>query len=508
MLLSNVVYPKWIEPLLTIDERIAARQKEYDKLAALEEKVDAAKRRYKTLASRAGSLDIRKVETEIRRELNTLIEKHDLQDQKVTPSRPSRDKKTGLGRMMITVTVKGTLQSAIGFLKDVAELPQVVRVENPALYPATKSRKKAGPAGVNLRVPITVLVPPRQRTAGIREDADLVTIESFVRHRNREYARIWQRRPFTEPMPLVANAGKDVSVEEGKPAKLIASATGGEGDYIFSWEPPEGLSDPTKMKPTLDTSMPETRVYMVRVTDAIGEIATDSVKVTIRKSRARPKTPEPKAKTGPAKVVDKRWKDRRYMQLCMALLSKTGRDRRAELMVYNKKLKQTSYYATGDEFNGGNLLFVHPRGGIVRRNNECFIYPIGGFLDAEIRLSDEVADIDYPDLKAIAEQVCVGPGDTQNEVGSASGSSEEDPGQPGAKLHAPGADRKVAKEAEVSLRRTGGKVHRGAAQPGRPQTEEEYARAQRDLKSRRAKKKSRRPLRRTKTEFGGGSGGS
>lgn len=50
MLLSNVVYPKWIEPLLTIDERIAARQKEYDKLAALEEKVDAAKRRYKTLA--------------------------------------------------------------------------------------------------------------------------------------------------------------------------------------------------------------------------------------------------------------------------------------------------------------------------------------------------------------------------------------------------------------------------------------------------------------------------
>ena len=75
-LVRGVVYPRWIHPLLTIDERIAERQKELDKLEAEDAAVQQARYEYKALVARVGSFEVGKVETEVRDRLNRLIEKH------------------------------------------------------------------------------------------------------------------------------------------------------------------------------------------------------------------------------------------------------------------------------------------------------------------------------------------------------------------------------------------------------------------------------------------------
>ena len=74
-LVRGVVYPTWIHPLLTIDERIAERRKALDVLEAQEAAVQQARHEYKVLVARVGSFDVGKVETEVRDRLNRLIER-------------------------------------------------------------------------------------------------------------------------------------------------------------------------------------------------------------------------------------------------------------------------------------------------------------------------------------------------------------------------------------------------------------------------------------------------
>jgi len=88
-LLAGVVYPRWIRPLLTLEERIAERQKVLDRLLAEDEAVQRARFEYKILVGRVGSFDAARVETNVRDRLNQLIERHRLTDAAVTPSRPA-----------------------------------------------------------------------------------------------------------------------------------------------------------------------------------------------------------------------------------------------------------------------------------------------------------------------------------------------------------------------------------------------------------------------------------
>jgi len=399
-LISSVVYPRWIEPKLQIDQRIADRQKEYDKLKALQDEVREAKKEYREYVLRVGSFDIGKVATAIRAQLNELIEKHKLQGANVSPSRPTEDRKTGLKKMSITVTAVGTLKSAVEFLKDVSELPQLLRVGNAAIYPASRSRKERSRDRMNMRVPIEVRVLPKQKIVGPIDEDELVQPESFVRHADQDYSLIWSMKPFTEPIPLRANAGRDVNRKQAQSARLNGTATGGDGEYDFKWDPEDGLSDATIANPTVDTSTAFTRIYTITVEDSSGETSTDPVAVTIRETtRGKPAEPEPE----PVQTTSvERWKDRKYMQLCMTLLHTMEAGRVSELMISNNRKKQTDYYTAGDQFDGGELVFVHPRGGVVRRNDEYFLYPIGTWLDQDIKLNAAAA-VDYPDLKKAAE---------------------------------------------------------------------------------------------------------
>ncbi len=407
-LIRGVVYPAWIQPLLTIDERIAERQKVLDVLEAREAAVQEARHEYKALVARVGSFEVGRVETDVRDRLNQLIEKHHLQDAAVSPSRPVEDRKTGLWATSISVSANGTLESTIGFLKDLTELPHLTRVGNPSLSPVSGGRKDSKKEIVSLRVPVDLLILPRHRLVGTIKDAELIQPDSHVRHQGREYGMIWDRKPFSEyvpPIPLRATVARSFNVLKGQPVVLDGGATGGDGEYTYSWSPTEGLNDPTSMRPTVDTSTPATTTYTLTVTDGSSNLAVAATTVTVREP---PPPPPPavvqqeKPTPPPPPPGPKRWPDARNMTIIMALLQTMGTDKLDEFMVYNKISRQTNYYKIGDEFDGGELVFVHQRGGVVRRNEDYFVYPIGVNLDQHVAAT---AAEEFPELKLVADKL-------------------------------------------------------------------------------------------------------
>ncbi|RME41283.1 MAG: hypothetical protein D6788_01560 [Planctomycetota bacterium] len=408
-LFANVVYPTWIEPALKIDQRIAARKRVYDKLKRLEDRVEKAAAAYRQLVLRTGSYDVGKVETDFRARLNALIERHHLDDATVSPGRPTQDRKTKIQRLQISVTAVGTLKDAIAFLRDAAELPHLVRMGNVSITPKRRTAKVKGPTPMNLRVPFELYVLPKHKLVKAIKEDEWDQPERYVRHEDRDYSRIWLRKPFTEPIPLRAEAGRDVRVRTGQRAALRGSATGGDRQYAYSWSPSEGLSDPSVANPTVDTSKARNQVYTLTVRDGSGETATDTVHVVVTEPPKPPavaKKPPPKKPTRskPATPVVNRWRDRKYMQLRMTLLQSARGKRTDEVMVFDNRKKTTHYYTVGDEFDGGTLVLVHPHGGIVRRKDGYFLYPIGEWLDRDIPAESEEAKA-FPLLLAAAERV-------------------------------------------------------------------------------------------------------
>jgi len=115
--------------------------------------------------------------------------------------------------------------------------------------------------------------------------------------------------------------------------------------------------------------------------------------------------PPPPMPKGP-----QRWKDPQTRQVRMALISSTPSERVSEVMVYNGKSKQPEYFAVGAEFDGGQLLFVHPTGAIVSRKDviakteDYFLYPIGSYCNEDIAAADARAG-EYPQLQLAATRL-------------------------------------------------------------------------------------------------------
>lgn len=411
---DRVVYPTWIVPLLTIDERISAKREELAKLEAVEDRVAAAKRRYKSWAERVGSFDEGKVETAIRAKFTQLIDKHRLADRNVSTTARTTDKQTDVARMLVTVKATGTLQQAVEFLRDVTETPQLTRIGNVKLNPlGTSSTRKVRPGDepMSLTVPVEVWVLPQQRLVGPLKEEEFTQPEKLARHEDRDYSAIWKANPFTEwvpPVPLVAQAGPPVNVKPGDRAQLVGTVRGGQEPYKYQWSPADALSDATALNPTVDTSSEFSRTYTLSVTDEMGTTVSDKVTANVKE---RPKkdlaigTPPP-----PPPPPPPGWPDARYMQLRMALVSSTPADRVSEVMVYNNKSHQAQYFAVGSEFDGGELLFVHPTGAVVRKKDaaakadEYLIYPIGTFCDGHIPATDPVA-VEFPELHLAATRL-------------------------------------------------------------------------------------------------------
>ncbi|MBL0034446.1 MAG: PKD domain-containing protein [Flavobacteriales bacterium] len=77
----------------------------------------------------------------------------------------------------------------------------------------------------------------------------------------------------------VANAGPDMMVCAGTAATLSGSASGGGGNYTYSWSPITGLSNPAIAAPTV--TIATTTTFTLTVTDGGGCIGTDQVTLTV-----------------------------------------------------------------------------------------------------------------------------------------------------------------------------------------------------------------------------------
>ena len=83
---------------------------------------------------------------------------------------------------------------------------------------------------------------------------------------------------------LIANAGENVTIDEGESTTVGGSptASGGTPDYEYNWTPSTGLNNPNIANPVASPDV--TTTYAVAVTDAIGCQNSDSVTVTVGES--------------------------------------------------------------------------------------------------------------------------------------------------------------------------------------------------------------------------------
>ncbi len=413
LIIDRYVYPEWVEPLVTMDERIVAREADLAKLQALKARVDVSRRRYRDLVGRTGTFDTSLVETDVRDRIDKLIDKYKLEDRNVSPSRWAADKKTKLKRCRVTVKVNGSLQSAIAFLADISELPHLMRVGNVKMRPdnTIKRKNKKKKDYVSVTVPLDLWVLPKNRVVGIIHPEDLEQPASVVRHQvDRNYAPLWEGRMFWEyvkPKPLVVQAGRDIRQKPNKRAIYLKGVViGGDGDYTCAWTPSLRLRDPDKLKTKIDLTQEFEEEYTLTCVDGEGESKEDTVLVTVvAPKEVVVKKPPPKRNPPPVKKERREeWKEGKYMQMLAALCTETSDGQMDQVMIYHNRKKTTNYYGIGDDFDGGKLVYVHPTGGLVRWKNDLYIYPIGEWLNAETKLggADDVVSAEYPQLGTAA----------------------------------------------------------------------------------------------------------
>jgi len=87
-----------------------------------------------------------------------------------------------------------------------------------------------------------------------------------------------------QSLPLIANAGNDVTLITGNSVVLGSdpSAANGYGDYLYLWSPAVGLDDPTSANPLASPTI--TTTYLLTVTDLQSCSVQDEVIVTIQAS--------------------------------------------------------------------------------------------------------------------------------------------------------------------------------------------------------------------------------
>jgi hypothetical protein len=333
LVVMNQVYPKYIQPLLTIDEeneRLAAKLAD---LEAQEERLNQARFDYRDYVFRVGSFDPDRVQNRVKKQLDELLLSHDIVDGIVSPPRKANlDKKSQISRLTFAVTGEGTLKQVVELLKDISQLPYLLAVNNPKLAPAGRSTKDRDRDAISLNCTIEVLVLPQQKMLGRRlTEEDLRQPAQFVRYQRSDYSDIWARQPFLEHKEVVR------------------------------------APDPPPVRTPVKTE---------------------------------PKDPPPPPPPPPP--PDKRWRDRDQYQLTMALLMSDGASKYDEVMLYNSRSKENRYIRVGEDFDGGDLLFVHQRGVLVGREGERFVYPIGEPLSAPIGVADAA---DYPELQLASQRL-------------------------------------------------------------------------------------------------------
>ncbi len=330
MAFSKIVYPTWIEPLMHIDEEIAALEEEKGDLEVFDEKFGDAQSDYRAFAARYGTVMPLKVQNTVKGRLDKLLGDKGLRNAVVTsPPRPHVDHKTKLASLKFHLEGEGTLQRIMETLRDIERLPYVLQVVNPKIARASSNRREKYADKMRLTTDIVFKVmPPHKMLDRPLSEARLarITPDIPVRHLRDDYSSIWERKPFSPPPP-----------------KRVAIIT-----------PPQ-IEDP-----------PE---------------------------RGDPLPPPPPSK---------RWKDARDYQVTVTSVVYHGARADKEVLLSNSRRKNTKYVGVGQDFDGGTLIQVHPRGVIVGREDGVFVYPIGEKLDRPIKLAEAS---EYPRLQEAFERL-------------------------------------------------------------------------------------------------------
>lgn len=202
---SKTVYSWWIKPLFTIAEDIKALQVKADEADEFDLGYRRARWEYEKLVSRVGAMQVGALKGDLHRRLEELAHKHHLAELKVAPKLQQKFGKTECTLLGFTISGQQKLADVLGFLKDVYELPHIMRVLDPRLQPIIPPRDKKPEDLVKISLEVqALLLPPRPRlkldyTVNKKDIGDQPG--SFVRHGEVDVLALADRNPFLEYEP-------------------------------------------------------------------------------------------------------------------------------------------------------------------------------------------------------------------------------------------------------------------------------------------------------------------
>ncbi len=199
---SKTVYSWWIKPLFTIQEDIKALEVKAEDAADFHNGYNRAQWEYETLVSRVGAMQVGALKGDLHRRLEELAHKHQLGELKIAPKLPQKFGKTECTQLGFTISGQQKLADVLGFLRDVYELPHIIKVLDPRFQPIIPPRDKKPEDLVKISLEVqALLLPPRPRpkldyVVDKKELADQPA--SFVRHGEVDVLALAKRKPFLE----------------------------------------------------------------------------------------------------------------------------------------------------------------------------------------------------------------------------------------------------------------------------------------------------------------------
>lgn len=88
---------------------------------------------------------------------------------------------------------------------------------------------------------------------------------------------------LAEPPPILVDAGPDITIDLGFTGQLLGAVQGAGGNVTVSWNPPNGLDDPSNLTPTAVGA--GVGSYTLTIVDENGCTVRDMVQVTVNEER-------------------------------------------------------------------------------------------------------------------------------------------------------------------------------------------------------------------------------
>ncbi|MHC4063545.1 MAG: hypothetical protein ACYSUI_03445 [Planctomycetota bacterium] len=347
-LVAKVVYPKAIKPMFDVQSEIDDLEAELFDQMEERDKVNDALLEYKEYVARSGGIATGEIHNSLPDQLYAMARGAELQLDRVTPRTLAPEKKTGLQKVSMAMSGEGSLESTIGFLKQCYELPYVARFKDLKLNPiAAKKRTLSNPRSRNRSNGKTEAETTEER---VKLNA---TLEVLVLPNDPIARRHLDLESLEQPAQKIKYAGDSYAmIWERKPFS----------EYVV--DSPVIVKGPV---PPEDPPRPE----------------------------EPPEGPEPPP-------VDTGDPNARYKTVAMAAKTIGDNCDLGELLVVNTRHKTRQYITTGQQIDGGELIYVHPYGGIVRKENGDYFYEVGSLLSEAIPVA--IAD-DYPAIQAMSKRL-------------------------------------------------------------------------------------------------------